>query len=72
LIGREKSAIKNMLIIKYIFAALLILAILMTPAYLARQTQKGNVDMFKIRCASWLLGWTGVGYLFALYWAVKK
>jgi len=57
---------------KYIFAVFLILAILMAPAYLARQTKKGNADMAIVRASSWLLGWTGFGYLFALYWAVRK
>ena len=42
------------------------------PAYIARQTKKDKTDMFKVRVASWLLGWTGVGYLLSLYWAVKK
>ncbi|MCL2748988.1 MAG: superinfection immunity protein [Alphaproteobacteria bacterium] len=60
------------IIAKYIFAILLITAILMAPAYLARQAKKGNVDMFIVRTSSWVLGWTGVGYLFALWWAVKK
>ncbi|MCL1892183.1 MAG: hypothetical protein FWF97_02755 [Alphaproteobacteria bacterium] len=58
--------------LKYIFAALLIIVIIMAPAYLARQMKKGTVDMGIVRCGSWLLGWTGVGWLFALWWAVKK
>lgn len=60
------------LTIKYVFAAMLVLAVLMAPAYLARQTKKGNTDMFIVRTSSWLFGWTGVGWVFALWWAVKK
>jgi hypothetical protein len=61
-----------MLTIKYIFAILLILAIISAPAYFARQAKKDKLDQGIVRCASWLLGWTGVGWIFALWWAVRK
>ncbi|MFA7188184.1 MAG: superinfection immunity protein [Alphaproteobacteria bacterium] len=61
-----------MITIKYILAVLLIFAIMMAPAWFASQTKKGKVDNAIIRSASWLLGWTGVGWIFALFWAVKK
>ncbi|MBD5391479.1 hypothetical protein HDR66_01585 [bacterium] len=58
--------------VKYATAAAVLVVIILAPAWLARQTKKGAYDMVKIRCASWLFGWTGVGWLWALWWAVRK
>lgn len=58
--------------LKYAAAATILIVILLAPAYLARQTKKKGLDMVMIRIASWLFGWTGVGWLWALYWATKK
>jgi len=58
--------------IKYAGAALVLVVIVLAPAWLARQTKKDKWDMGLIRCASWLFGWTGVGWLWALWWAVRK
>ncbi|MDR1360815.1 MAG: hypothetical protein LBJ18_00700 [Rickettsiales bacterium] len=58
--------------IKYIFAGLLVAAIALAPAYLARVNGKDKLNMGIVRISSWLFGWTGVGWLFALWWAVKK
>ena len=57
---------------KYAGAAMILIIIGLAPAWLARQTKKDKLDMVMIRCASWLFGWTGVGWLWALYWAVRK
>ena len=61
-----------LLCLKYAVAAMILLIIGLAPAWLARQTQKDKLDMVMIRCASWLLGWTGVGWLWALWTAVRK
>ena len=52
--------------------AAIVIGVMMTPAYLARVTEKKPTDMVMIRIASWFFGWTGVGWLWALYWAIKK
>ncbi len=62
----------TILIIKYVVAAGLLVAIILAPAYLAAQTKKGKADAMRIRVASWVFGWTGIGWLLALIWAVKK
>ena len=63
---------ETILIIKYIVAAVCLVLVILAPAYLAAQTKKGKADALRIRVASWLFGWTGVGWLLALIWAVKK
>ncbi len=63
---------ETILIIKYIVAAGLLVAIILAPAYLAAQTKKGKIDAMRIRVASWVFGWTGIGWLLALIWAIKK
>ena len=57
---------------RYAGAAVALVLVMLTPAYLARQMKKNKLDMVKVRMASWLLGWTGVGWLWALWWAVRK
>ena len=64
--------INIILTIKYIISLGLFLTIFLTPAYLARANGKDAYNMLIIRTSSWLFGWTGIGWLFALYWAVKK
>lgn len=58
--------------IKYIVAGMLCVAIVLAPAYLAVKTGKGKVDAMRIRLASWVFGWTIIGWFLALFWAVKK
>ena len=58
--------------IKYVAAGLVLLAIIMAPAYLAAKNGKGKIEAMRIRVASWVFGWTGIGWLLALIWAVKK
>ncbi|MBQ7949374.1 MAG: hypothetical protein IKA73_02775 [Alphaproteobacteria bacterium] len=48
------------------------LIIICAPAWLARQTKKNKQDMILVRLGSWLFLWSGVGWLWALYWSVKK
>lgn len=58
--------------IKYIVAGMLCVGIVLAPAYLAAKTGKGKVDAMRIRLASWVFGWTIIGWFLALFWAVKK
>lgn len=60
------------LIIKYIFGVMICIAIICTPAYLARQTKKDKINMGYVRLGSWLFGWTIIGWLFALFWGSRK
>ena len=62
----------TILIIKYIVAAGLLVAIIMAPAYLAAQNKKDKIAAMRIRVASWVFGWTGIGWILALFWAIKK
>ena len=63
---------ETVLIIKYIAATVVLVAIIIAPAYLAAQAKKPKADAMRIRVASWVFGWTGVGWLLALFWAIKK
>ena len=60
------------LLAKYIIATALIIAIIMYPAWLARQNGRGKPDMHAVRLASWVFGWSIIGWLWSLYWATKK
>ncbi len=44
----------------------------MAPAWFANQMKKNTQANGVVRCASWLFGWTGIGWIFGLWWAVKK
>ena len=58
--------------IKYIVAIILIAAIVCAPAYLAKQTKKDKSNMARIRIGSWLLGWSVIGWIWALFESTKK
>ncbi|MBP5485706.1 MAG: superinfection immunity protein [Alphaproteobacteria bacterium] len=60
------------LIVKYIVAIITLVVIVLTPAYLAAKNEKDKLSQLRIRAASWLFGWTGIGWLLALFWAVRK
>lgn len=61
-----------LLVIKYAVAIMIVLTIILTPAWLARQTGKNKQDMILVRLASWIFGWTGIGWLWSLFWSAKK
>ena len=61
-----------LLVIKYAIAIMILIAIVLAPAWLARQTGKGKQDMILVRLASWIFGWTGIGWLWSLFWSAKK
>ena len=63
---------EHILTVKYIVAVVLLVIVMLAPAYLAAKNDKGKIDAMRIRVASWVFGWTGIGWLLALFWAVKK
>lgn len=60
------------LVIKYILCALLTISIIFAPAWIARQNNKGKPDMHAVRLASWIFGWSIIGWLWSLFWATRK
>ena len=61
-----------LLVLKYIIAICILICILLAPVYLAAANGKAKYDCMRTRVGSWLFGWTFVGWLFALFVAVKK
>lgn len=64
--------INVIILAKYIIAIVLIALVLFAPAYLARQTKKDKTDMARIRIGSWLLGWSVVAWIWALFASIRK
>ncbi|MCL2758041.1 MAG: hypothetical protein FWE64_01820 [Alphaproteobacteria bacterium] len=60
------------LVAKNILAVMVVWCVWMFPAYLARQNGIDELDMARVRIASWLFGWTVLGWFAALWWAMKK
>ena len=58
--------------IKYVASIAIVLEIVLAPAWLARQNGRDKNDMILVRLGSWLFLWTGVGWLWALFWSAKK
>lgn len=52
--------------------AVIVVGIILAPAWIARQNGKGKPDMQAVRLASWVFGWSIIGWFWALYWATKK
>jgi hypothetical protein len=61
-----------LLFIKYIICAAIVVGIFLAPAYIASVNGKDKYNMLLVRLSSWLLGWTGIGWLWALFQSVKK
>jgi hypothetical protein len=59
-------------ILKYALCAAILAGVYMAPAWLARQNGKNGYNMLLVRVSGWFFGWTGVGWLWALYLAVRK
>lgn len=60
-----------LIVLKYILCIILLIGILLFPSWLAAQNKKNKTDIGIVRLATWLFGWTGVGWLVGLWWAVK-
>ena len=61
-----------LLIIKYTIAVILTVGIILAPAWIARQNGKGKPDMHAVRLGSWIFAWSFIGWLWALFWGVRK
>jgi hypothetical protein len=64
--------INILLILKYALCVAIMVGIILAPAWLARVNGKGKYDMLLVRISSWLFGWTGIGWLYALFLSVRK
>ena len=60
------------LIAKYITATLLLIGVVLAPAWIARQNKKAGIDMVIVRAVSWILWMTGLAWFISLFWASKK
>ncbi|MDW2958291.1 MAG: superinfection immunity protein [Alphaproteobacteria bacterium] len=61
-----------LLVGKYAICVLLLIGVILAPSWIARQNGKGKTEMYVVRLGSWVFGWSIVGWLWALYWAVRK
>ena len=61
-----------LIFVKYLISAVIVVGIILAPAYLASVTGKGKYEMLFVRISSWLFGWTGIGWLWALFISSKK
>jgi hypothetical protein len=58
--------------IKYALCVILLIAIILAPAWIARQNGKGKPDMQAVRLASWIFGWSIIAWIWSLFWATRK
>ncbi|GHS96878.1 hypothetical protein FACS189421_02690 [Bacteroidia bacterium] len=58
--------------VQYAAQIWIVVAIVFAPEWLGRKNKKGAADMVVVRAAAFLFGWTGVGYMYALYVAARK
>ena len=59
-------------LLKIVAAVCILLCLILAPAYLAAANKREKYDSMRVRCGSWLFGWTIIGWLFALFISVKK
>ena len=64
--------INFLLIVKHIVAIVVLACIVLAPAYLAAINGRDKQQTYRIRCASWLFGWSIIGWIIALFMASKK
>ncbi len=57
---------------KYAICVILLIAIILAPAWIARQNDKGKPDMHAVRLASWVFGWSIIAWIWSLFWATRK
>ena len=58
--------------IKYTCAILVLLGIILAPAWVARQNGHGKPRMQAVRISSWVFGWSIIAWLWSLFQATKK
>lgn len=61
-----------LLFCKYAVCVLLLITVILAPAWIARQNGKGKPDMHAVRLGSWIFGWSIIGWLWSLFWATRK
>ena len=61
-----------LLFAKYALCAIILIIIILAPAWIARQNGKGKPDMHAVRLASWIFGWSIIAYIWSLFWATRK
>ncbi|MBR4892252.1 MAG: hypothetical protein IKZ34_03685 [Alphaproteobacteria bacterium] len=61
-----------LLFAKYAVCVLILIAIILAPAWIARQNGKGKPDMHAVRLGSWVFGWSIIGWLWSVFWATRK
>ena len=61
-----------LLFAKYAICVILLIAIILAPAWVARQNNKGKPDMHAVRLASWIFGWSIIAWIWSLFWATRK
>lgn len=59
-------------ILKYIVIIGIFICIMLAPAYLSCANDSKPYDKMRIRCGSWLFGWSFIGWIFALFLSAKK
>lgn len=59
-------------VLKYAICVLLLFVIILAPAWIARQNDKGKPDMHAVRLASWIFGWSLIAWIWSLFWATRK
>lgn len=60
------------ILIKYILGGAIVLGVFLAPAWIAAQAKKSPYDTMLVRVASWLLGFTIIGWLWSLFWASRR
>ncbi|MDR0803578.1 MAG: hypothetical protein LBO08_00605 [Rickettsiales bacterium] len=60
------------MILKLVLFTAVLCIVLYAPVFLGAKNKKDKTALGMIRISSWLFGWTGFGYLFALWLAVRK
>lgn len=58
--------------LKYVIATAMLCMIILAPAWIAAQTKKDKFPTGMARTASWLFGWTVIGWLVGLIIASRK
>ena len=57
---------------RYAVAIGVMACIVFAPTWLAEKNKKNAITILRVRAASWLFGWTIIGYFYGLYLATAK
>jgi hypothetical protein len=59
-------------IVKHVVAVIVLVCIILAPAYLAAMNERDKYEKLRIRCSLLLFGWLFIGWLVALFFASRK